>query len=328
MQTATKERKRVAAGIPTGGRFAAQKRDESGISLTSSASTERVGSRTLVDARAAIELATLHARARNNKTPLRNLHWEDIAQEALTSIRVSTNNDTVEGYTPGLISAAVSLRVAAAINTKQQIRVEDAKATGMLRDAVDLESQMLGRDLTSREVIGLAGRIRDTWEDPRHRPQKEFYRRFMEVPIDPLLDSAVLEKALNDGDVVYLHDDNSATRMADEIESGHMKASEGRARAWDALAGIWDVPCVSQTQSKYHATKGRTLIKDSGGLSTVVNTYLADRVMTPQAQAVFAPFGTPDNEDRRAIAQALASRPQVAERLWRSASDGSIASAQ
>jgi len=312
----------VQAGVPTGGRFAAQKRDESEVRLVAG---ELINGRTIVDPRAAIEYAIMYAKFKDRKSPHHSLPWEDIAQEALASVRTTIRNGRADGFTPGLISVAVSQMTSASINTKEKIRHEDAKASQMLREAVDIEEEMLGRNLTNREVIGLADRIRDTWVNPRHRPQREFYRRFMEVPIDSLLDSSILENALHSLAGQHVDERNSASELATDIESGHIAKSAGRARAWDALAGIWDVPRVSQTQSKEDAKTGQKVVEFNGGVSAVINAYRVDRVLTPEARAVFAPFGKPDGEGRRAIANELAVRPSVAERLWRSASDGSIA---
>lgn len=325
MEPSTKDRKRVAAGVRTGGRFAPQRRDESDLRLSPFAPDAEGISRALVTPAAAIEYANLHAKNRNNRTPLRMLPWEDIAQEALTSVRTSVKNGRAAGFTPGLISAAVSQKVAAAINTKEQIRHEDAKASQMLRQAVDIEQEMLGRDLTSREITGLADRIRDSWEIPSHRPKKEFHRRFIEIPLDRMFGSDILETSMRAHAAPHVDERSPASKLASDVESGTVTKAAGRALAWNALADIWDVPRVSQTQTAQQVKTGQKVIEFNGGLTTVVNTYLTDRVLTPEAQAVFAPFGTPNSEGRRAIANELSARPLVAERLWRSASEGSIA---
>jgi hypothetical protein len=325
MASQTGKQARISAGVPAGGRFDVKKRNEADIVLDHYVNPELNGARTLIGSRAAIECAVLHAQSRNSKTPLRMLPWEDIAQEALTSVRTSVKNGRAEGFTPGLISAAVSQKVAAAINTKEQIRHEDAKATQMLREAVDIEQEMLGRTLTSREVIDLADRIRDTWENRRHRPQKQFYRRFIEISIDRVSENEILKTSIRAQAIQHVDERNSGSKLAYEVESGAVNKAEARVLAWNALADIWDVPRVSRTQTAQQAKTGQKVIQFNGGLSKVVNTYLADRVLTPEARAVFAPFGTPNDEGRQAIANELAARPSVAERLWRSAADGSIA---
>lgn len=313
---------RVPAGIPIGGQFAAQRREESSVSLES----EPIHATTPLNGRQALAVAKLQATQLGSGVSRFGYTTNDLAQDALTSVLSSVKRGTAPAVTAGLLTKAVREAFSNASSGHAGIRHEDAAARRLLDSRITDQEQEHGRSLTSAEVDQLAGHIRDTWKDPRHKPAVGFHHRHQVTSLSEPDVAAEMETLPADAPTPdHARDGGSATQLADSLEDGAVTARDARRRLWNAMAASWGVPQVSTGSLSRNTARGaRQLIAAHGGAQRAADDYLDGVCNDDAAQALFRPWPEATPRERYAIAQKLHEHRTIAGDLWAAATDAAV----
>ena len=311
------ERSRVLAGVPTGGRFAKHTRSRDTVQLPVSPVPDAKATTVLTD-REAIDVSLMHVKNFARNSPGFNRQdFEDMAQEALMSVHVSIMNSRAESFTPGLITSAARHMHARGINLKRGIRHEDARADAELRSIIAKDEQTLGRHLTTAEIDFMAGKIRDEWENPRHKPSEDFHKRTRLVDYTGDASNEVLK--IEATDYEFRREHGTAGDLAGEIEDKTIDKATAKIRFWNAISDYWDVPKTQPSLTVANIATAKKVVDFHGGILDVAERYLETETLSPQVAAMFAPFGTITKPERKRVASVLLARPALAARIWDSA---------
>jgi hypothetical protein len=254
---------------------------------------------------------------------------EDMVQETLEAVlQCKANNGQIVITRPYVHAVGAGIVAHAA---RGRLRAEDRKAIGIFTAKVDELEREFDRRLTGAEKDQLAARIRDDWEDPRHRPSTDFVAlaqvrvlslstplstptRFKAVTIlDTLSNSAVSSP---DDDGLSVDPGSDAARVLSGQETSQVKKRNG---AWDMYASLAGIPAATPSRmSPRGASAAKAVVAGGGGATAAAKTWLSGE--TSQAtDALFSPFGALDDQGRDDVAGALVQRAAYAEEMWASA---------
>jgi hypothetical protein len=210
----------------------------------------------------------------------------------------------------------------------------DSTAYRQWKLVVEQREAEAGRHFTSAELDALAVDIRDGWPDQRHKPRVGFQHETKIVSSDAMgvgfADTFSAGSNHPGADKLSPEAEekvNRAHTIADMVENGEIDKTTAKRMFWNIMAGELDVP--ESIQGSVTESRARTYIKTvPDGLATA-NAFLEGTITKPEQDAFFAPFaGGPvplTNQEMYSIAKAITSRPQIGNRLWRSALDFSNA---
>ncbi|MBW3068969.1 hypothetical protein GZ998_05505 [Actinomyces sp. 594] len=198
----------------------------------------------------------------------------------------------------------------------------DRAAMRALNEAAAARAEELGRELTEREVRGLADEVRSGWHDPRHRPSRNFFERAQMARMGSLIDDEgnMIEGVSPwAGGGVAAAPDTPAARAEEALNAG--RRGVARSEAWDTLATVSGAPMVARgSRSTTTATACRRIMRDyPGGVAGAVDAW--QRAEQDEGTvALFAPFGDGlDEEGADAVCSMLQAHPEVADDLWEAA---------
>ena len=210
----------------------------------------------------------------------------------------------------------------------------DRRAFTLLQTAETAFMQREGRMFTTEERRLAAQHILDNWHDPRHKPTDHFRHVVTTGDGSPhhaiqwsiatgrnREDAYLGRSSLEDrGHEVGSPVPGSWMDQALEATETQGRNKEARRLAWNARAEVGGFPLVRPRQlSQNKVTVHRQHIDSDTDVATAVAEYRAGEV-TPRTEALFAPWPTATEQERAAIASALAGpmRGQAVE-MWRSA---------
>ncbi|GAB2733298.1 hypothetical protein GCM10027273_10070 [Nocardioides pakistanensis] len=326
---------RVAAGVPTGGQFAASVHAEADVALVA---PDTVAYGDVYEDEAAdherfaalLDMAEHSARHWAERKGTRDrsggaIDTDDVAQDAVLAYLEAQANGHEIKSPQGYIHRAAS-NIAASAGSR--VRAEDRKALVLFRDEVSRQEAAKGRQLSGREKDAIAQTIRDTWPDERHQPSKNF-RRFagqMEISMDAYetdeaRDYVLPHTDLNAGlGVNDVRPESSLDKALDAVEGHNGDLRDARRLLWNALAEINDAPTVrpgTLSQRKVTALRAE-MSAYPGGVATAARNW-ADGIDDQGTHALFAPWGEPNDRDRADIVALLGKHPDAAEAMWDSA---------
>ncbi|WP_167047522.1 hypothetical protein [Salinibacterium sp. ZJ454] len=259
------------------------------------------------DARA---LAYGSALNRIGRSGLNSRDADDIAQEAIFDLLKHPPKNGSPAFTPGLVVTSVKNKLAMALNERNNIRPEDARARRDLIDVVVSEESILGRALVRREVDDIAQRIRDNWHDPRHRPTENFHRDRSHLSIDDET-TGVMELPGTTQPV------REPVGMLYLLESGRINRAAAKRAVWNEVAAGFEVlPVTPQSISDTEARRARAELDARGGAAAAASNWLAG---AEPAGTLFTPWTDISEDAAHDIAVFLISRPNIAAAMWRSA---------
>lgn len=316
---------RKPKGQPTGGEFAAFARAEADTVLAAEKPTRDKGP-ALSDLellRTAQELA----RVAGIRAGLSAEDIEDVAQDTVLSVLTTQRNNGGKAVYGGLVRQASRALVSRLVDTHS--RHEDSRAFTMWKRRVEEEQHTLGRHLTKAELDKLAEDIRANWHDPRHRPSVGFQHETKVVSFEG--SARRLDETLGNPESFASHTVKAADQLVDDMERpvGDPKRvgkDEARRHAWNVLSEDLDTArAIESSLDSDFAQRAYRAVNSLGGAVGVASRWLDgdfdDRDEAKADAALFAPFGAITNAEKRSIAIALANRPEVANRLWKSALD-------
>ncbi|WP_156250809.1 hypothetical protein [Pseudactinotalea terrae] len=318
-------RKRVARGVRDGGQFAVEQRTETSVSLLERPEATAKPPVEELDAEGLVKVALMSARHHSRVRGLRYVSPEDIAQDTMATVLQARQRNASTVVTRAYVDRVTSGHVAIAL--RGTLRPEDRKAMGIYnRRVTELEDE-LGRRTSSQERKALATEIRDTWEDQRHKPSKDFVvlaeMRFVSLdrPIgdgeQTLGDIVAEQQGSSDDDIAV--DADSALGQA-LIAATNGRKAEARRSAWTAIAesaGVADV--AADSLSRQSAKTHKDALASAGGVREAVRDWNRNED-TPATAALFAPFGpdlSPDDKDD--IVAVLVAHSAYAEDLHKEA---------
>jgi hypothetical protein len=274
---------------------------------------------------AEVERTVLNLRRKNGLTA-------DQAQDAI--------GDTIEDLTKrignghsvkgGLIQIAAVAVTSRYVNGP--IRHETAKALRILKEEVTKSEAAVGRNLTSREVADLAGKVRTGADfNERHRPVEDFHliqdfirpTSFSQFP-----DSYIDEQMQTFGygsDARFDGVDSAANILAVELETKKTKKADAQARLWEVLAKDRDLPAVTEN---YIPHKFAAPMKEHMNEPDMVLQACRDYeegLDNKNTATLFAPFKDVSAKDKGKIVEMLSERFEFAQVIWESALNSSIA---
>ncbi|WP_191413598.1 hypothetical protein [Salinibacterium sp. ZJ450] len=307
-------REKDRIGVPTGngGRWANKPHSEASEDLLArdrTASPDHDDSLSPQDARALAYQSALNQVAWSG---LNSRDADDIAQEAIFDLLKHPPKSGSHAFTPGLIITSVKNKLAMALNERNNIRPEEARARRDLADVVVGEEGLLGRALISREVDEIAQRIRDSWHDPRHRPSENFHRDRSHISIDD--EAAGISELPGARKLI-----REPMGLLDLLESGAIGRPAAKRQVWNEVAaGFGVLPVKPRSIRDAEARNARAEIDERGGVAAAAAKWLDGREV---AGKLFAPWIRVSEETARDIAVFLTTRPLIAEPMWRSALD-------
>lgn len=329
---------RVAAGVPTGGQFAASQRAESDLTLEdlTDAYLGEVDStpEEIDEVRRTIDLAYDSARHWESRKGVRErsrgvIDVDDMAQEAALSILEREANGHVIKDKKGYMHTYAWGIAQQAGN--HGVRQEDRKALKMFRTECSEREATLGRSLTRSEEDQIADDIRANWHDQRRKPTVNF-RRFqgqMEVSMDAqestdavgyLLPNSVLGRPGEETTEVAPGSYTDRALAAVEGHEGDLR--DARRMLWNALAEMSDndVPMVrAGTMSQRKVTAARaTLAQHPGGVLGAARDW-ENGQSNAATEALLAPWGERSVDERQSVIDQMRRHPERAEDLWDSA---------
>jgi|GEM_PF-5142841 len=313
---------RQPAGAPTGGQFAETSGAES--DFTQHELIGELDAEDLLKAcRRAVRIAyhrVAPQRAARGESLDSATDLDDLASEVTVRIieRHGSTEITINGpaaaYAQGIAQNVVRETV------RGGHRRSDIKARAILDRMKNEFANKHGRLPTASETKTMVREILDTWDssDLRGRPSFNFDSNTARtVSIEQVSDAewATLKAAVSGTE-----DDDYAHRAEVQLESGGRKGNaSARALAYNMLAESKRAPMAKRAcMSKHAVTKARALIGTTeGGLNQVISDWERG-VDTPATEALFQPFGSATEADKRAVIDLLKASPYTAE-LWDSA---------
>jgi hypothetical protein len=300
-------KQRIPSGTPTGGQFAPSRRADAG-SLD-------LGGR---QATAAFEQAQ---RSGSYFARRYGVDSDENTQDTLVAYLVASQR-RVETAGPianlnGYIHSTARTMAQKAMSGAERSEVRSAmmEFTQMSAD----QSQQLGRVLTQGESDALAEDIRSR-QKARRRAPEGFHRPVRVVPLS--LDDhgdAVQQDSSESDDDLDAFGEGSLGELAERLcDSG--KKSEARRIAWDALAEMSDAPMVTHgSMTEAQSAKARRLVGEVGGPGAAAEEWNQGLSRPETRDALFAPFGDPDDNGRDAVVEILTQHSAFADSLWEAA---------
>jgi hypothetical protein len=264
---------------------------------------------------------------------------DDMVQETLEAVlQYKAKNGQIVITRPYVHAVGAGIVAHAA---RGRLRAEDRKAIGIFTARVDELEREFDRRLTGAEKDEVAARIRDRWEDPRHRPSTDFVALAeiqtlslsapMLMPkeswsgghggastlLDIISESDGFSTTLSpDDDGLSVEPGSDAARVLSGEETSQVKNRNG---VWDMYASLTGIPTAAPSRlSPRGASAAKVAIAQAGGATEAAKTWLSGE--TSQAtDALFSPFGALDDQGRDDVAGALVQRPAYAEEMWASA---------
>ena len=330
--TSRTDQHRQPAGVPVGGQFATAVRTEPDIVLDPSATSHADEAILELSERELLAAARQSVRTHAFKQGVRFVGEDDMVQDTVAEVLASKRRNGQVVVTRPYVNAVGANIVAQA--ARGTLRQEDRKAIGIFnRKVAELQAEM-GRGLTGAEKDQLAAQIRNDWHDPRHRPSADFValaavrRLSLDAPVSsrqPTCTSLTLGDSLAEtgfGATALGSDDLSVEpgTLAAAVLSGEANDKvKNQGNAWNILASVSGAPeAVEHSVTPRNATAARVKIGDAGGVTATARSWLNGET-SPATDALFAPFGGPDEGGRDEIAQTLIARGAYAELLWNSA---------
>ena len=306
--------RRQPRGIREGGQFAASKNPESNVVLMEGLDeTQRV-------TRSLIRRYGLTNRELNGF-----MSADDLTQDAALNYLIASDQRADRLVdSPPLRTSLLAKRVV--INAMQGGDHKGHASLRLLHDEQGELERRLERPLTLRECDELAEKVRSSI--PVHnRPSADFHlpkprNRSIDdagvgdnADIDPTVLVKMNKVAMSAGAV--LTDDFAEGSIGDQASILKMDGDQVKARAlaWDAIAEFSGAPlAVPGSVGKRVAFAARTAVLEGEGPAGLARTYM-DTGRTDEA--LFAPFGAIDDDQRYAVCEVLIKHADYASELWR-----------
>lgn len=339
--------RRVPAGVRTGGQFATDTRAEADVDLlepAASAATEAYSDDPVDMAPEQFAVQALMAARHHSRTRgLRFTDPADIAHDTVVTILEARRKNPDQVVTPAYVHRIASGHVA--IKLRGNLRPEDRKAKAIYdKQLQDLE-ETLGRRTGSAERRALAAKIRDEWDDPRHKPSARFVELAqmrvlsLDAPAGENGDKTFGEDIAADIRHAHVEDDaidpDSVTGQVlaaaegqryqrDEFGNAEVvkevkKKAAAKDRLWDAFVETSGVPPVAHGQMTPAARRdAAATMAAAGGVLAACRAWEHGE-QTPAVRALFAPFGRISMTERDEITELMGRHRAYAEDLWESA---------
>lgn len=288
-------------GTPVGGQFAHRHHPES----TTELSDEGIAR--------AINKAT---RASNALARRYGLDADDLRQDTLLAYVTQVHKSGEETITNpnGYIETIARKHAVSSMMGTNRTEVRQALAAFNAR--INAEAQLAGRDLTAEERDVIAEQVRQA-QKPGRRAPEGFHRPIRHLP----LDTAIVGDLVDEGTPATGRgfEPTSVAAKAERLLA-EGKRVEARRLAWDAIAEGHGAPLVAVgTISEVAATNARRTVSEAGGVVAIVDATPPDAPLSPEAQAVLAPFGAISQLDQDRVFDLLTTYPAVADQLWETA---------
>ena len=274
--------------------------------------------------RQVMEAAEVFVRRYNQDQKSNHVGTQDIAQESVEHLLAMLERGVEINNFKQFIPSLVANRTVRA--TENKFRAENRRAYRIFaQQREDLEAVM-GRSLTRTEEDALAQKVLDEWQDPRHKPSKDFRTPHT---VDTSLDAPLGEDEFNLGMTLVAQEytgnniapDSFMDKAFTAVEKvGSANKAEAKRLMFNALAESTEeeVPLAREgSLSQRQVTKHRTAMKDAGVLAACEEWE--DREDSAAVTALFAPFGDLDTAGQTEVVAFLQARPAYAEHLWASA---------
>ncbi|KAB1661630.1 hypothetical protein F8O07_06915 [Pseudoclavibacter sp. CFCC 13796] len=185
------------------------------------------------------------------------------------------------------------------------IRHEDAKAMTMLKTDADAFRELYGRAPSAHEIDGMAAHIRENWHDRNHRPSDRFHRRIEDTR------AVSLDRSVFDDGSDTLGD----TLAGEETTPlAHVDLSQVTGQQLDQAFTRSRIPAPA-VLSIGRAADLRSQVSEP---AREIARFRTGALYNPQ---VFEPWGNPDDEARKRIADRLIATGDLADQMWHIAVD-------
>ena len=307
---------RVAAGVPTGGQFAADHHGESDLPLDA-ALTGRV---TVSETNAGMDPKD---RGRQVQVLLKDtsrrlgrrygVDPEELAADAaLSYYEMLANGGAPANHAGYMVKSTETAAKQTMARSHGSRNSANLGAIGGYRAACAKEVARLGRVLTAPEEDVVATQVVAGYPK-RRRPTIGFHRHVTVTAYDPAVHDRLVEMTVEDPGFTR---GSIADRAADHLElvGGRTGVVAARAMAWDAFAERAEgaVPMVAPGSVPLKVkTAHRKTIVDAGGALAVATRFADGIDVSPeQERALFAPFGALSEQDKYEVAEFITGSPQ------------------
>lgn len=286
-----------------------------------------------LDTLALMAAARASVRTHAYRKGVRFVGEDDMVQETIEAVlKNKANNERVVITRPYVHTVGAGIVAQAA---RGRLRAEDRKAIGMYTAQVDDLELELDRRLTGAEKDQVAAKIREQWEDTRHRPSVDFVAlaqvRVLSLSapagdrdgenghtlLDTVSDHTGHSTAMTpDDDGLSVDPDSPAAKVLSGEQTSQVK---NRNEVWEMYASLTGVPAaVPGLLPSRRAMLARTQVAAGGGAAAAARTWQSGET-TEATAALFAPFGELDEQGRDDVAGALIQRAPYAEEMFASA---------
>ncbi|MEH0110607.1 hypothetical protein V6N00_12925 [Tersicoccus sp. MR15.9] len=336
MTTNTQAQARILKGVREAGQFTSTSHGDAAVILTTTTGQGQLGelgdsSRLLAMAK---DAADYWQERYQQKGKSNTVSADDIAQEALVRYfeRVRTGKP-ISDHRQLINSIAANVTVRA---TENVFRAEDRRAYRRFDEKRTAAEHELNRSLTPREQDRLAQQVLDEWDDPRHKPSKDFriartVDRSLNVGIGEdggmTLGDTLVAAETDDGVAEDSHMGQAQKALMDAGPAGFAQA---RRLAWNALAEAREAEQGEETPlalagilTSREATRNRALVTGKGapGVLAACKAWSKGTDDENVTAALFAPFGPIGFADQERVVDQLESigrrvGPEKADDMW------------
>jgi hypothetical protein len=306
MTITTTNTARQPKGIPVGGQFSSIDRAEGQVQLVLNPAS--------LTGQEIMEQSLALAKAAGFRSGLSDQDIEDVSQETALSVlkTQSRNKDAI--ITGGLLRVASQALVSRLVDS--HVRHEDSAALTVWKSRSSELEQELGRSLTPLELDQMAVDIRANWHNPRHKPRVGFQHQSRFVSTEAM---GAMFTDTYAGGPEKVQDSGYLREIADSLEDEGSNRESVRLQMWNIMSREHGAPRVALAGMTVRAAARH---KRTVGDAVTASEKFIDGELSVDAEAsLFAPFGTITGREKRRVASIIVARPNVGDKLWRSAMD-------
>lgn len=205
------------------------------------------------------------------------------------------------------------------------LRSEDFRARRELRARADKFREEQGRKMTPDEYAAAADEVRMSYK-PGQRPKPDFYKEISQLSLDVTISddgSTTLGDTLSEAEAVdYDEQEHAAAVALHGLENNGQSKESIRDDIWRIMSlRTEDAPQpVAGSLTEPQVATYRRIVTRAGGAHKVALDWLdgALDADSPEAVALFAPFGALDRSQCARVVDVLDATPKYADRLWAS----------
>lgn len=310
-------RTRTPRGVPTGGQFAPENKDEPGALLSPAQPSDRLvtddNARRILDKATRMVSQYSDSRQVTNSGNMSGYDVDDAAQDTIVALlergEVAGTINNRDGYMNNIAKNIVSK------SRRDGDNQSAIKARRMFHARTGLLEQQLGRKLTRQEKDDVAAQVRDSWPAGRKdRPAKDFHRTVQrtrvqarasdvageETGFEALLSRLPRAEAASglsgvDDETAEPAEGSKAHALLSTIDDHDGSGNDIpglKASAFNAVAEMRGAPQVKPgSLSKNAAVKARKTMKaTSGGVRSAIRDW-ENGVDNHATRALLSPFG-------------------------------------